>query len=950
MEAMARSARLGVEVLGPIRVVDRSGGDVTPEGPLQRRLLALLVLRRGQVVSADAAIDVLWPVRPPRDPGAALQNHVFRLRRGLPEGLIESVGDGYRLAASGVELDADRLLALLSADEAAGVAVAELESVLARWHGPAYPELADVDDGRAESMRLDEYRLRARELRAERRLAAGDADGLADLASLAEEEPLRERPRALLMSALAAAGRRVEALRVFDDFRRLLGDELGIEPSPLLAAQHAELLGSADTVWRPESRLPAPVTSLIGRDALVTEVAASVEGCRLLTLVGPGGVGKTRLAVEVGRLLREGRADRPVVVCELATAVESSAVDVVAAALAIDARPGVVLAERVASVLGDGDVVIVLDNCEHVLDPIAGLAGHLLAMCPNVTLLATSRERLRMPGEQVRLVPPLVLGADSTAVSLFVERARDVTPAFDPGAAELATIVEIVRRLDGLPLAIELAAACLHTHEVDEIAAGLDSRFALLSSGHRGSAHHGSLRAAVAWSFELLEPSLRQTFEDLSIFTGSFAVTDAAAICALDHDSVAGHLAGLAERSLVVRAPGGRYTLLETLRAFAAEQLAAAGRAELVSERHARWFVEWAERAEGRLHAPGEPALVEIDHAVPELQAALGWLLGQHLVEQAGRLVAAVTNYALLRLRPDVVAWAERVTAADPDGRAPNASRVWAAAAYYSWMAGDLAESGARSARAVAICEREPGGVSQVVATIRGNHDLFEGRLDAAANWYRHGVVAAGDDSAGRLVAAGAELLALGYADAPAASALADSLLVEIGEIETPVAAYVWYCAGEAAMGLDVERAREWLGRAVEMAEATNASFVRGVAGASKASIEARVGDPAVAAADYRWLIPHWQRAGMWSTQWTMLRSIALLLERLGRHRDAAVLEGAVRATGAGHRIFGADEAALRELGDRLRVALGDDTYQAALDRGASLDGDAAIDHALRAL
>src|SRR5690606_16633281 len=137
--------------------------------------------------------------------------------------------------------------------------------------------------------------------------------------------------------------------------------------------------------------------------------------------------------------------------------------------------------------------------------------------------------------------------------------------------------------------------------------------------------------------------------------------------------------------------------------------------------------------AEGRLHAPGEPALVEIDHAVPELQAALGWLLGQHLVEQAGRLVAAVTNYALLRLRPDVVAWAERVTAADPDGRAPNASRVWAAAAYYSWMAGDLAESGARSARAVAICEREPGGVSQVVATIRGNHDLFEGRLDAAA-------------------------------------------------------------------------------------------------------------------------------------------------------------------------------------------------------------------------
>ncbi|HWL43508.1 MAG TPA: BTAD domain-containing putative transcriptional regulator [Ilumatobacter sp.] len=948
---MGTSARLGVEVLGPIRVVDHAGVDVTPEGPLQRRLLALLVLRRGHVVSADAAIDVLWPGRPPREPAAALQNHVSRLRRGLPDGLIESVGDGYRLTASDIELDADRLLGLLSTDEATDVVMAEIESVLQRWHGPAYPELADVDDGRTESTRLDEYRLRAREFRAEQLLIAGDTDGLvADLTALAEEAPLRERPRALLMSALEATGRRVEALREFDDFRRLLGDELGIEPSPVLAAQHAGLLGLADTGWQPETRLPLPVTSLIGRDALVVEVAASLDSCRLVTLAGPGGVGKTRLAVEVGRLLREGRADRSVVVCELAKAVEGSAVDVVAAALAIDARPGVALAERVASVLGDSEVVVMLDNCEHVLDPIAELAGHLLARCPNVTLLATSRERLRVPGEQVRVVPPLVLGADSPAVSLFVERARAVKPAFDPSPTELARVVEIVLRLDGLPLAIELAAACLHTHEVAEIAAGLDSRFALLSSGYRGSSHHGSLHATVAWSFELLDPRLRQTFADLSIFVGSFTVVDAAAVCALDDQTVAGHLAGLAERSLVVRVPAGRYALLETLRAFAAEQLATTGRDDLVGERHARWFVEWAERAERRLHVPGQSVLTEIDHAIPELQLALGWLIGHHLVEQAGRLVAAVTSYALLRLRPDVLAWAERVIAADSDGQAPNASQVWAAAAYHAWMAGDLAESGARSARAVAICEREPGGLSQVVATIRGNHDLFEGRLDAAASWYRRGVVTAGADSARRLIAAGAELLALGYAGAPAASALADSLLLEIGEAETPVAAYVWYCTGEAAMGFDVERAQEWLGRAVELAEATNASFVRGVAGASKASIEARIGDPAVAAADYRWLIPHWQRAGMWSTQWTTLRSIAPLLERLGRHRDAAVLEGAVRATGSGHRIFGADEVTLRELGARLSVVLGDDGYRAALDQGASLDGDAAIEHALRAL
>ena len=245
---MSGDDRLRVEVLGPIRVRDPDGRDVTPDGMLQRRLLALLVLRRGRVVSVDAAIDVLWPDRPPRDPVAALHNHLFRLRRGLPDEVIESTGHGYRVTPSKIDLDADRLAAALSdgapADPAA--LVATIDGVLARWHGPAYPELDDVDDGRAESIRLGELRIRAVEARAECQLAAGVTDGLVvELAALADEEPLRERPRALLMTALAKSGRQVEALRVYDDFRRLLGDELGIEPSPALAAQHAGLLGGA---------------------------------------------------------------------------------------------------------------------------------------------------------------------------------------------------------------------------------------------------------------------------------------------------------------------------------------------------------------------------------------------------------------------------------------------------------------------------------------------------------------------------------------------------------------------------------------------------------------------------------------------------------------------------------------------------------------------------------
>jgi tetratricopeptide (TPR) repeat protein len=200
-------------------------------------------------------------------------------------------------------------------------------------------------------------------------------------------------------------------------------------------------------------------------------------------------------------------------------------------------------------------------------------------------------------------------------------------------------------------------------------------------------------------------------------------------------------------------------------------------------------------------------------------------------------------------------------------------------------------------------------------------------------------------------LAAGAEVLARGYAGDPAATELADTLLADIDGTATPDAAYLLYCAGEADLAFgDVDQARQRFEQALQLAEATNARFVTGVAGASKVSIDARLGDAAGAARDYRKLIHHWRRAGMWSTQWTMLRSIAVLLDRLGRHQAAAVLEGAVRATSAGHRIFGSDEAALGELAARLREALGDDAYETARQQGGALDGNAAVEYALHAL
>jgi predicted ATPase/DNA-binding SARP family transcriptional activator len=944
---------LRIDVLGPLRVYDVDGRDVTPDGVLQRRLLALLVIHRGEVVTLDTAIDALWPIDPPSDPRAALQTHLFRLRRMLPRGAVESTASGYRLDSAAIDVDADRLAEAVRSAAMDADLVATIGAALDGWRGPAYPELADSDDGRLEAARLEDLRVRAVELCAEARLAEGVTDGLVvELAALVEEHPLRERPRELLIEALAATGRTADALRAYDDFRRLLSVELGIEPSPLLRARHDELLrGSVPSQWAPPTRLPLSATSIVGRADLIAAAASLAESSRLITLVGPGGVGKTRLLTEVGHRLRDHSPETPVVMCELDSATVDSAVDIVAAALTIDPRPGVAVVERVVGVLGATEVVILLDNCEHVLEPVAELAEQVLARCPRVTIWATSRERLRVAGEQLLPVAPLqAAGDDSAAARLFVERARAVAPDFEPSPADRALIRDIVQRLDGIPLAIELAAARLHTLDLTAVAAGLDRRFQLLAAGRRTATRHRSLIAAVSWSFELLAPELRHVFADLSVFAGSFTVADVAAVCGCDIDEAAIDLEQLTERSLVIRRPGQRYGLLETLRAYGAERLAADDRSALTMERHAYHQVAWAEAAESRmLDRCPLTAIAEIDAALPDLRAALAWLLDHGDVEAAGRLVTALFDYAFFRLRPDVLAWAEQVCAADPDDRSAVAPLVWRASAYAAWMAGDIEATGERTARAVETSKRGTGDLPVRLATACGSYALFEGRLADAAAWYRRGLDAVADPPARQFTAA-TLLLALGYAGDPSAGEVAEALLADVGDAPTPYAAYAHYCAGEADLSVDPARAKVRLARAVELAELTNASFVIGAAGASYASIEARCGDPLVAADEYRRVIAHWHRAGMWSTQWTTLRAAAALLARLGRVREAAVLAGAVLATSSGHRIFGDDEKALADLVQHLRGELGEQAFEAARAEGARLDGDAAVEHAVRSL
>ncbi|KAF0848112.1 BTAD domain-containing putative transcriptional regulator [Nocardia caishijiensis] len=936
MHEEGRQERFHCAVLGPLRVHAPDGAEVTPAGVLPKKLLALLVLRRGAVVSADAAIELLWPVDGPNNPVAALHNQVSRLRRVVP---IASTGDGYRVDPDHLVVDADELAAILDGGGSA-------EEILRRWVGPAYPELEMVDDARAESARLEELRVRAHESEAARLLAEGRTDGVAArLRALVDEHPLREHLRALLIDALVATGRHADALRVYDEFRRLLAAELGTEPSEPLRARYRRLLAGEVETDAPQP-LPMPVTALIGRDELLAQARAVSTDHRLVTLVGPGGVGKTRLMLELGR----GHTGSPVVWCELAPADLAGAVTAVAAALAIDVRPGIPLDERIAGVIHETEMLVLLDNCEHVIEPIAALVDLLLRRCPKLRIVATSRERLRVAGEQVRRVPPLAVGDGSPAVALFLERAASVTGDLPLAPATVAQVGAIVSRLDGLPLAIELAAARMYSHEVDEIAAGLDRQFDFLSAGYRTATRHGSLAAAVAWSVDLLDRGLRETFTSLSVFAGPFDVAAAAAVCGIELGVAADGLTALTERSLVLRAPGRRYALLETLRTFGRTARAAAD--DGAGARHAAYFVDWAERTCREL-ADSATAITRIDDTVTELHRALHWLLDHGDTPRAARLVAALMDYGLLRLRPDVLAWSELVLAAEtssghdgadlPAGGFSGrlAAEVLAAAAYARWMAGDLVGAYDRAGRALAACADPPYNAYGAY----GVCELFSGRFAESAQWYRRAAEIPGRETPNMDTATWTMLL--GYAGDPSVGQRCAELATVTAI--SPYTAYLLYCAGEAVLDVDPDRAREMFDRALRMAEATGTTFVTGVAGASRASLDVRSGRTAEAAAAYPALLRAWQRAGMWSTQWVMLRSIALLLEQLGRPQRAAVLDGAIRAATT-EQPLGTDREVLDQLSTRLRKELGDNVFEHAQRFGASLGNDALIGYTLAAL
>ncbi len=643
-------------VLGPVevRVPGRAPAVLAPS---VRALLARLALAAGRVVSVDALTDALWGDDLPVDTGNALQNRVSKLRRaliaaGVGGDVLVTRAPGYQLAVPADAVDAYRFEDLVSQARAAArsghrpAALAAYDQALGLWHGPALADVGDAGWARAERARLDELRLGAIEDRLELLLDVGrHSEAVADLDALVTRHPLRERLYRLLMVGLYRAGRQADALGVYQSVRHRLAEELGIDPSPDLQTLAQAILrqqvpkqrpnpgqaepasvtppphestphssgpaGSGDVRATVTGRgLPRRMTSVIGRQDDITSALAQLRAGRVVTLTGPGGVGKTTVAMEVARRSDDTIADE-VHLIRLA-AVESG--PYVAEAFAtqlgvLSAGPGAAAIDAVAEHLTNRRTLLVVDNCEHVIDEVAAVVERLLEDVPEVRVLATSREALAVPGETQLTVGPLAVPQDADdpdritetpAVRLFLDRARAVLPSFAVDEETAPVVAAICRQLDGIPLAIELAAARVKALPPAEIAARLNDRFALLTSGTRTSeARHRTLRATLDWSYELLTDAERRLLRRLSVFRGGWTVTAAEAVCGfsgLESGAVMDLLFRLVDRSLVVPdAATGRFRLLVTIRAYARHRLTEAGEAEPCEDRHLDYYRSVAE-------------------------------------------------------------------------------------------------------------------------------------------------------------------------------------------------------------------------------------------------------------------------------------------------------------------------------------------------------------------
>ncbi|MEV5873291.1 BTAD domain-containing putative transcriptional regulator [Streptomyces sp. NPDC052101] len=720
-----------IGILGPFEVRADDGGLVDVPGARLRGLLIALALRPGHAVPKASLVDWIWGEHPPADATNALQRLASRLRKALPDGVIEGQTDGYRLAVEPDAVDAVRFERLVVAGQARAENSSRraqlLREALELWRGAAMQDVGLEDSAAFDAavVRLDGLRLTATEERVEAEVALGrGAEMVTELTDLVAAHPMRERLVAALMRSLAAAGRDSEALLVYERAREALADALGVDPSPELAALHVALL-RGELGRREESRrtnLRAELTTLVGRGADVAAVRGLIAEHRLTTVIGPAGAGKSRLATETARMLLGDLPDGAWLVELAAIRANGDLADVAQSTLAglglrdalLGGAPNAELTDRLIAAIRERDALLILDNCEHVIESAAVFAHRVLGECRRLRILATSREPLGITGEALWLVEPLSLPeADaspgeiesSPAVQLLRDRAGKVRRDLGVDAHTLATMARICRALDGMPLAIELAAARLRTMSIEQLANRLDDRFRLLTSGSRTALpRHKTLRAAVDWSWELLAQAERMVLRRLSVFSGGASLEAAERVCtgdAVEQEQVLELLTALAEKSLLLAEGDGapRYRMIGTIKEYARHRLAEAGETDRARNAHLAYFTELAETAEPHLRRAEQ----------------LDWL-------------------ATLEAEHDNIGAAMRGALAA--GAAQGAMRLAAGAGWYWWLSGHKTEG----MELLTAATRTPGEVTdEVRATVYALVTMFvnSGRGDEhqAAEW-----------------------------------------------------------------------------------------------------------------------------------------------------------------------------------------------------------------------
>jgi predicted ATPase/DNA-binding SARP family transcriptional activator len=959
-------------VLGPLEI-ESDDGPLVVSGRRPRALLAALLLQPNSLVPTERLVDALWGENPPASAANAVQQVVARLRARLGRfaGCIRTQPGGYVLAAVDGSIDADefetayrRARSLMDADPERAARV--LDSALALWRGPPFGEFG-AGFAQAAAVRLDELRTTALEDRVELLLRRGAVtDAVAQARDLVAAEPFRERRIALLMRALHADGRVADALDAYRRHRRILAEELGLNPPAGLRELEAQMLqddlrgtpraGRGAGVAAPPRRpgLPRRPGDMVGRERELELLLDCLRAERQVTLVGPGGVGKTRLALEAAH--RWAARGHQAFWADLTVVAADRLVDLVAEVTGVDMPRGEDPGGALGAALHGSSALLCLDNAESVLAELAPVVEVLVDAAPQLLVLATSRERLGVVDEHVHLLPPLPLppgpDPDNPAIRLFLQRAQGL--AGTPSEDDVDAVAELCRRLDGLPLAIELAAARAPLFGIREftaqIAAGLD----LLAGGRRTAApRHRTLRAVVDASYELLAPEETLLFERLAVFPGPFRLAQVRTVCSderLPAAAIGAVLARLVEQSLV-QATDGRFHLLETLRTYAARRLPEPDRLRLCS-RHARDVADRITELQWQQRPESEPECVAaLSGRSADLHQAWDHTV-RHDRGLAVELAAVIYDFAYQRQRLDLLDWGLQVAAWDIEH--PMLSQALATAVTAAWAAGELERArqiALRGIRCAGAGDRRASGRTVGQA---GNLAMFAGDFDTA--------IARFEEAERRNRAEGRDVAALicevcvcqamtyaGHADE--ARERLPGLRQRAARSRNPSAiAWTYYVTGEATADVDPAAALAAYRAAVEESLKVDNRLFRGLARTAAVALAAHRGSPHDALTEFERVLGEWDELGNVMVQWWVLMQVSVLLTRLGLDRPAALLAGAFLTNGNRTYMLRGDEELLQASIATLTERLGARIAPTTLAEGAMLSFDDAVALALQTI